>query len=490
MCGIIGISAENNVAEEIYESLLMLQHRGQDAAGMVVCEPSGKLNSRKSKGYVRDVFQQNHMNNLQGNLGIGHVRYPTAGGIGKEFAQPMYVNTPYGISLAHNGNLTNSKKLAAELFHAERRHINTDSDSEVLLNIFALELSKQEAVFPKPKDFFTAVEKTHLRINGAYAVVALITGYGILAFRDPLGIRPLSIGVRKGKNRNEYVVSSETALFSSTGFKFLRDVEPGEAVFIDNAGKIFSQQCATSPQKRPCIFEYVYLARPDSTIDEISVYKSRMRMGLKLAEKIRSLNLVDDIDVVIPIPDSSTTAALQLAADLKKPYRQGFVKNRYIGRTFIMPGQITRKKSIEQKLNPIEIEFQDKNVLLVDDSIVRGNTSKKIVQMVRNNGAKKVFFASASPPVRYQNIYGIDMPATKELIASNKSIEEIKSHIGADELIYQDLEDLILSAKRGNPGIIEFEDSVFTGKYRTGNITNEYLDELEKSRCDKARVIG
>ena len=306
MCGIIGISAENNVAEEIYESLLMLQHRGQDAAGMVVCEPSGKLNSRKSKGYVRDVFQQNHMNNLQGNLGIGHVRYPTAGGIGKEFAQPMYVNTPYGISLAHNGNLTNSKKLAAELFHAERRHINTDSDSEVLLNIFALELSKQEAVFPKPKDFFSAVEKTHLRINGAYAVVALITGYGILAFRDPLGIRPLSIGIRKGKNRNEYVVSSETALFSSTGFKFLRDVEPGEAVFIDNAGKIFTQQCSTSSQKRPCIFEYVYLARPDSTIDEISVYKSRMRMGLKLAERIRSLNLVDEIDVVIPIPDSST----------------------------------------------------------------------------------------------------------------------------------------------------------------------------------------
>ena len=355
MCGIIGISAENNVAEEIYESLLMLQHRGQDAAGMVVCEPSGKLNSRKSKGYVRDVFQQNHMSNLQGNFGIGHVRYPTAGGIGKEFAQPMYVNTPYGISLAHNGNLTNSKKLAAELFHAERRHINTDSDSEVLLNIFALELSKQEAVFPKPKDFFAAVEKTHLRINGAYAVVALITGYGIVAFRDPLGIRPLTIGVRKGKNRNEYVVSSETALFSATGFKVLRDVEPGEAVFIDNSGKIFTQQCFQGSEKKPCIFEYVYLARPDSTIDEISVYRSRMRMGLKLANRIRELNLVDEIDVVIPIPDSSTTAALQLAADLKKPYRQGFVKNRYIGRTFIMPLQEERKKSVRRKLNILEI---------------------------------------------------------------------------------------------------------------------------------------
>ncbi len=483
MCGIIGISAENNVAEEIYESLLMLQHRGQDAAGMVVCEPSGKLNSRKSKGYVRDVFQQNHMNNLQGNLGIGHVRYPTAGGIGKEFAQPMYVNTPYGISLAHNGNLTNSTKLAAELFHAERRHINTDSDSEVLLNIFALELSKQEAVFPKPKDFFSAVEKTHLRINGAYAVVALITGYGILAFRDPLGIRPLSIGIRKGKNRNEYVVSSETALFSSTGFKFLRDVEPGEAVFIDNAGKIFTQQCSTSSQKKPCIFEYVYLARPDSTIDEISVYKSRMRMGLKLAERIRSLNLVDEIDVVIPIPDSSTTAALQLAADLNKPYRQGFVKNRYIGRTFIMPLQEERKKSVRRKLNILDLEFKDKNVLLVDDSIVRGTTSKQIIEMVREAGAKKVLFASAAPPVKFQNLYGIDMAATKELVAHNKSESEIAEIIGADELIYQTLDDLISSVQEGNPEIKEFETSIFTGKYPT-EIDDGYLENLEEERSD------
>ena len=461
MCGIIGISAEKNVAEEIYESLLMLQHRGQDAAGMVVCEPSGKLNSRKSKGYVRDVFQQNHMNNLQGNLGIGHVRYPTAGGIGKEFAQPMYVNTPYGISLAHNGNLTNSKKLAAELFHAERRHINTDSDSEVLLNIFALELSKQEAVFPKPKDFFSAVEKTHLRINGAYAVVALITGYGILAFRDPLGIRPLSIGIRKGKNRNEYVVSSETALFSSTGFKFLRDVEPGEAVFIDNAGKIFTQQCSTSSQKRPCIFEYVYLARPDSTIDEISVYKSRMRMGLKLAERIRSLNLVDEIDVVIPIPDSSTTAALQLAEE--------------------------RKKSVRRKLNILDLEFKDKNVLLVDDSIVRGTTSKQIIEMVREAGAKKVLFASAAPPVKFQNLYGIDMAATKELVAHNKSESEIAEIIGADELIYQTLNDLISSVQEGNPEIKEFETSIFTGKYPT-EIDDGYLENLEEERSDIVKM--
>ena len=483
MCGIIGISAEKNVAEEIYESLLMLQHRGQDAAGMVVCEPSGKLNSRKSMGYVRDVFQQRHMNNLSGNLGIGHVRYPTAGGVGKEFAQPMYVNAPYGISLAHNGNLTNSKKLAAELFHAERRHINTESDSEVLLNILALELSKQEAVFPKPKDYFSAIEKTHMRINGAYAVVALITGYGILGFRDPLGIRPLTIGVRKGKNRNEYIISSETALFSALGYKFLRDVEPGEAVFIDNSGKIFSQQCSSEISKKPCIFEYVYLARPDSTIDEISVYKSRMRMGLKLADRIRNLNLVDEIDVVIPIPDSSTTAALQLAADLKKPYRQGFVKNRYIGRTFIMPLQEERKKSVRRKLNILDLEFKDKNVLLVDDSIVRGTTSRQIIEMVREVGAKKVLFASAAPPVKYQNLYGIDMAATKELIAHNKTEAEVADAIGADELIYQSLDDLISSVQEGNPDVKDFETSIFTGNYPT-QIDEGYLENLEEERSD------
>ena len=487
MCGIIGISAENNVVEEIYESLLMLQHRGQDAAGMVVCEPSGKLNSRKSMGYVRDVFQQRHMNNLSGNLGIGHVRYPTAGGVGKEFAQPMYVNAPYGTSLAHNVNLTNSKKLAAELFHAERRHINTESDSEVLLNILALELSKQEAVFPKPKDYFSAIEKTHMRINGAYAVVALISGYGILGFRDPLGIRPLTIGVRKGKNRNEYIISSETALFSALGYKFLRDVEPGEAVFIDNSGKIFSQQCSSESSKKPCIFEYVYLARPDSTIDEISVYKSRMRMGLKLADRIRNLNLVDEIDVVIPIPDSSTTAALQLAADLKKPYRQGFVKNRYIGRTFIMPLQEERKKSVRRKLNILDLEFKDKNVLLVDDSIVRGTTSRQIIEMVREVGAKKVLFASAAPPVKYQNLYGIDMAATKELIAHDKTEAEVADAIGADELIYQSLDDLISSVQEGNPDIKDFETSIFTGNYPT-QIEEGYLENLEEERSDIVKM--
>ena len=395
----------------------------------------------------------------------------------------MYVNAPYGISLAHNGNLTNSKKLAAELFHAERRHINTESDSEVLLNILALELSKQEAVFPKPKDYFSAIEKTHMRINGAYAVVALITGYGILGFRDPLGIRPLTIGVRKGKNRNEYIISSETALFSALGYKFLRDVEPGEAVFIDNSGKIFSQQCSSEISKKPCIFEYVYLARPDSTIDEISVYKSRMRMGLKLADRIRNLNLVDEIDVVIPIPDSSTTAALQLAADLKKPYRQGFVKNRYIGRTFIMPLQEERKKSVRRKLNILDLEFKDKNVLLVDDSIVRGTTSRQIIEMVREVGAKKVLFASAAPPVKYQNLYGIDMAETKELIAHNKTEAEVADAIGADELIYQSLDDLISSVQEGNPDIKDFETSIFTGNYPT-QIDEGYLENLEEERSD------
>ena len=487
MCGIVGISAEKNVAEDIYEALLMLQHRGQDAAGMVVCEPSGKLNSRKSMGYVRDVFRQRHMSALSGKYGIGHVRYPTAGGAGKEFAQPMYVNTPYGISLAHNGNLTNSTNLASELFHAEKRHINTNSDSEVLLNIFALELSKQDAVFPQAQDFFAAVQKTHMRINGAYAVITVIAGHGLLAFRDPLGIRPLIIGERQGKRRKEYVIASENALFTSLGFKTVRNVLPGEAIFIDNDGNLHSQQCFDKVQNSPCIFEYVYLARPDSTIDEVSVYKSRMRMGLKLASKIRKLKIDKDIDVVIPIPDSSTTAALQLAADLKKPYRQGFVKNRYIGRTFIMPFQEERKKSVRRKLNILDLEFKDKNVLLVDDSIVRGTTSKQIIDMAREAGAKKVIFASASPPVRYQNLYGIDMAATKELVANNKSENEVAKIIGADKLIYQTLEDLINSVQEGNPEINNFETSIFTGQYPTP-LDDGYLEKLESSRSDVVKM--
>ena len=487
MCGIVGIYSETHVASTIYDSLLMLQHRGQDAAGMVVCNEVGRLNSRKSMGYVRDAFQQSHMNKLLGNYGIGHVRYPTAGGAGKEFAQPMYVNSPYGISLAHNGNLTNSKALARELFHAEMRHLNTDSDSEVLLNIFAHELGKQRAILPSKKHFFQAVRKTHSRCQGAYAVVALITGFGLLAFRDPRGIRPLVIGEKDGPTKKEYIIASENASFSALGFKTLRDVNPGEAVFIDVDGNLHSQQCAEHSKATPCLFEYVYLARPDSTLDKISVYKARMRMGQKLAKKIVELNLNHDIDVVIPIPDSSTTAALQLAAALKLPYRQGFVKNRYIGRTFIMPNQEERQKSVRRKLNILDLEFQGKNVLLVDDSIVRGTTCKRIIEMAREAGAKKVYFSSAAPPVKFQNLYGIDMAATNELIASGKTDEEVAKEIGADWLIYQDLEDLIACAKEGNPSIEDFEMSIFNGEYPT-SISDEYLAELELLRQDHQKI--
>ena len=487
MCGIVGISAESNVAGEIYDSLLMLQHRGQDAAGMVVCNQEDKLNSRKSMGYVRDVFQQQHMDKLIGNYGIGHVRYPTAGGNGKEFSQPMYVNSPYGISLAHNGNLTNSKQLSNELFHAEMRHLQTDSDSEVLLNIFAHELGKQREIYPSAEHIFKAVSKTHIRCDGAYAVLALITGHGMLAFRDNNGIRPLSIGIRKGKTRDEYIIASEDALFISLGFNKLRDIDPGEAVFINKNGELFSQQCSDNPSKRPCIFEYVYFSRPDSKIDEISVYKARMRMGSKLAEQIKKINQDHDIEVVIPIPDSSTIAAHQLAVDLGVPYREGFVKNRYIGRTFIMPYQEERKKSVRRKLNILDLEFKGKNVLLVDDSIVRGTTSSKIIEMARDAGANKVYFASAAPAIKYQNLYGIDMPATAELIASNKSDEEVAKKINADWLIYQTLEDLIQAVQEGNPEINEFETSIFTGRYITPLVKN-YLEELENSRKDELKV--
>ena len=487
MCGIVGISAENNVAAEIYDALLMLQHRGQDAAGMVVFDQNDKLNSRKSMGYVRDVFHQRHMDKLIGNFGIGHVRYPTAGGAGKEFAQPMYVNSPYGISLAHNGNLTNSKQLSNELFRAEMRHLTTDSDSEVLLNVFAQELGKQREIYPAAKHIFKAVKKTHIRCDGAYAVIALITGHGMLAFRDNNGIRPLSIGVRQGNTRDEYIIASEDASFISLGFKKLRDIDPGEAIFIDKNGSLHSQQCSENPKKRPCIFEYVYFSRPDSKIDEISVYKARMRMGSKLAANILKSKPEHDIDVVIPIPDSSTTAAHQLAVDLGVPYREGFVKNRYIGRTFIMPYQEERKKSVRRKLNILDLEFQNKNVLLVDDSIVRGTTSKKIIEMARDSGAKKVYFASAAPAIKYQNLYGIDMPATAELIASNKTEDEVSKEIDADWLIYQTLDDLIETVKVGNPEITEFETSIFTGEYITPLVEN-YLEDLENLRKDELKL--
>ena len=487
MCGIVGISAETNVAAEIYDSLLMLQHRGQDAAGMSVCDNEDKLQTRKSMGYVRDVFQQRHMDKLIGNYGIGHVRYPTAGGAGKEYAQPMYVNSPYGISAAHNGNLTNAKHLSTQLFHAEMRHLKTDSDSEVLLNIFAHELAKQREIYPSAEHIFKAVSKTHIRCDGAYAVLALITGHGILGFRDNNGIRPLSIGIRKGKSRDEYILASEDAMFIPLGFSKLRDVEPGEAIFIDKKGELFSQQCSDEPKKRPCIFEYVYFSRPDSNIDEISVYKARMRMGSKLAQQIIKKKPDHDIDVVIPIPDSSTTAAHELAVGLGIPYREGFVKNRYIGRTFIMPYQEERKKSVRRKLNILDLEFDGKNVLLVDDSIVRGTTSKKIIEMARDSGAKKVYFASAAPAIKYQNLYGIDMPATAELIASNKTEDEVSKEIDADWLIYQTLDDLIETVKVGNPEITEFETSIFTGQYITPLVEN-YLEDLENLRKDELKL--
>ena len=399
----------------------------------------------------------------------------------------MYVNSPYGISLAHNGNLTNSKVLARELFHAEMRHLNTDSDSEVLLNIFAHELGKQRAILPSTKHFFQAVKKTHSRCHGAYAVLALITGFGLLAFRDRRGIRPLVIGERQGKTQKEYIIASENSSFSALGYTTLRDVAPGEAVFIDTLGQLHSQQCADNPEPTPCLFEYVYLARPDSTLDQISVYKARMRMGQKLANKITKLNPDHDIDVVIPIPDSSTTAALQVATELNIPYRDGFVKNRYIGRTFIMPYQEEREKSVRRKLNILDLEFKGKNVLLVDDSIVRGTTSQKIIEMAKEAGANKVYFSSAAPPVKFQNLYGIDMAANDELIASGRTEEEVAEAIGADWLIYQDLEDLIASAQEGNPEIKNFEISIFNGEYPT-SISNEYLQDLEASRQDTKKL--
>ena len=487
MCGLVGLyQKEGEALQRIFDGLIQVQHRGQDAGGICTLQ-SSKINTHKELGLISEIFRNIDINILKGNIGIGHVRYPTAGTDNVNEAQPFHTTNPINIALAHNGTLTNSDEIKAKLTKLNFCQFNTNSDSEVLLNLLSYELFKTNKNEFSNRDILDVLKRIFNQCQGGYAVVALISGIGLVAFRDPNGIRPLALG----KNHNgSYLLASESSAITSLGFEVLKDVKPGEAIIINLDGSVEEEHLIKDMQHTPCLFEYVYFSRPDSTIDSISVHKSRLRMGDYLGEKIATQYSHLNIDVVIPVPDTSRTAAMQVAHRLGKKYREGFMKNRYIGRTFIMPGQITRKKSIEQKLNPIEIEFQGKNVLLVDDSIVRGNTSKKIVQMVRDNGAKKVFFASASPPVRYQNIYGIDMPATKELIASNKSIEEIKNHIEADELIYQDLEDLILSAKRGNPDIIEFEDSVFTGKYRTGNITNEYLDELEKSRCDKARVIG
>jgi amidophosphoribosyltransferase len=486
MCGIVGIVAHGPVNQAIYDGLTVLQHRGQDAAGIITCD-NGHLHLRKNTGLVRDVFHTRHMLRLYGNMGIGHVRYPTAGCEGSAEAQPFYVNSPYGISLAHNGNLTNTVTLKQELFQEDLRQINTDSDSEVLLNVLAHELQQFGKLRMDVDDVFNAVAGVHRRCRGAYAAVAMITGYGIVAFRDPLGIRPLVYGKRETPAGLEYMTASESVALDVLGFDLVSDVAPGEAVFFTLDGRIHSRQCAEKAEYSPCLFEYVYLSRPDSIIDDISVYKARLRMGDKLAGKISRVWPAHDIDVVIPIPDTSRTSALQLANNLGLKYREGFIKNRYIGRTFIMPGQQQRKKSVRQKLNAIDLEFRGKNVLLVDDSIVRGTTSSQIIQMARDAGATKVYFASAAPPVRYPNVYGIDMPVSGELIAHGRTEEEVCRAIGADWLVYQDLADLVDAVKKGNPKIRQFDASVFTGDYITGDVSVDYLSGLQTERSDAAK---
>ena len=486
MCGIVGIVSHQPVAQVIYDALLVLQHRGQDSAGIVVSDKN-KLNLRKGNGQVSDVFHTRHMLELTGTLGIGHVRYPTAGCSSSAEAQPFYVNSPYGITLAHNGNLTNVEKLKSELYRSDLRHINTESDSEVLLNVFAHELQSCGSLNISADEIFTAVTETHKRIEGAYAVVAMLTGKGIVGIRDPRGIRPLVYGKRETGEGCEYMIASESVALQTSGFELIADLKPGEAVFIDVAGAIHLRQCAASPELNPCIFEYVYLARPDSIIDDIYVYKARLRMGVKLARKILKQMPKHDIDVVIPIPDTSRPSAIELAYHLGVKFREGFIKNRYIGRTFIMPGQQMRKKSVRRKLNPIDIEFKGKNVLLVDDSIVRGTTSKQIIQMAREAGAKKVYIASAAPPVRYPNVYGIDMPAANELVAHERSEAEIAEYIGADWLIYQELDDLIDAVQKGNRSIKKFDCSCFDGKYVTNTVGVDYLDKVRSLRNDSAK---
>jgi amidophosphoribosyltransferase len=484
MCGILGIVGKNPVNQLLYDGLLVLQHRGQDAAGIVTCD-GNTFFMHKSNGLVKDVFQTRHMRSLIGNAGIAHVRYPTAGSSSAAEAQPFYVNSPFGIVLGHNGNLTNSEQLKLEMFRQDLRHINTTSDSEVLLNVLAHEIEKTSKSAVLNTDMvFDAVSGVHRRCKGAYAVVAMIADFGLLAFRDPHGIRPLVIGKMDTEKGTEYIVASESVALDVLGFTLMRDVEPGEAVFIDMDGNLYSRQCAENPRLTPCIFEYVYLARPDSLIDGVSVYQTRLDMGARLAEKIKCEWEHLDIDVVIPIPDTSRPSALQVGIALGVEYREGFIKNRYIGRTFIMPGQALRKKSVRQKLNPIGVEFKDKNVLLIDDSIVRGTTSKQIVQMARDAGARKVYFASAAPPVRFPNVYGIDMPSRDELLATGRTDEEICQEIGADGLIYQDLnalEDLIIDL---NPNIQEFDSSCFNGKYVTGDVDAAYLNRIEVLRGD------
>ena len=484
MCGIVGVVARSPVNQLLYDGMTVLQHRGQDAAGIVTAE-GRSFHMHKGRGLVRDVFRTRDMRNLVGHMGIAHCRYPTAGSAASEAeAQPFYVNSPFGIVLAHNGNLINSEELRHDLFLDDRRHVNTNSDSEILLNVLAHEIHDASAGRDRlnPDVIFTAVAGVHRRVKGAYAVVAMVAGHGMLAFRDPHGIRPLIIGRADTDKGVEFIVASESVTLDTLGFKVMRDVAPGEAILVDESGNFHSRQCAQDPHLNPCIFEFVYLARPDSMIDGVSVYESRRNMGKSLADKVTRLGMADQVDVVIPIPDSGRPAALELAAKLGKPYREGFIKNRYIGRTFIMPGQELRKKSVRQKLNAMAIEFHGKNVMLVDDSIVRGTTSREIVQMARESGAAKVFFASAAPPVRYPNVYGIDMPTRNELIANGRSDEEIAREIGCDALIYQDLDAMIAAVQLGNPAIRVFDTSCFDGCYITGDVTPEYVNYMEALR--------
>jgi len=486
MCGLTGIVGKSNVNQAIYDALTVLQHRGQDAAGIMTFE-NGNFNQRKSVGLVRDVFRQHHMQRLQGHIGIGHVRYPTAGSAGAALAQPFYVNSPYGIGLAHNGNLTNSEALTEELFQTDLRHLNTDSDSELLLNVFAHELQKLGKLKPTEEEIFTAVAGVHRRCRGGYTAVAMIANYGVVGFRDPHGIRPLVVGKRTVNGGDEYMLASESVALDVLGFTLIRDVEAGEAVYITADGHMHSRQCADAATLTPCIFEHVYFARPDSLMDGISVYKTRLRQGEYLARKILRERPDHDIDVVIPIPDTSRIAAQSMAHVLGLKFREGLMKNRYIGRTFIMPGQNQRKKSVRQKLNAIGLEFNGKNVMLVDDSIVRGTTCRQIIEMARDAGASKVYFASAAPPVRYPNVYGLDMPSASELIAHGRDEDEICTLIGADWLVYQDLDDLIASSAEGNPAVQNYDCSVFTGKYVTGDIDQGYLQRIDALRNDDAQ---
>jgi len=479
MCGIFGVVSDAPVNQLIYDGLLLLQHRGQDAAG-IVTQMGHKFFMHKAKGMVRDVFRTRNMRALPGHLGLGQVRYPTAGNaFSEEEAQPFYVNAPFGLVLVHNGNLTNAAALKAELFSIDHRHINTQSDSEVLLNVLAHELEKTTRGLPlTPADVFAAVRGVHKRVRGSYAVVALIAGHGLLAFRDPFGIRPLCLG----RQANTWVVASESVALEGTGHQFERDLQPGEAVFIDQSGQLHAAQCAEQPRLMPCIFEYVYLARPDSMLDGISVYQARLNLGESLAKRVISTVPPSQIDVVIPIPESSRPSATQLAHLLGLPYREGFVKNRYVGRTFIMPGQGVRKKSVRQKLNVIGSEFKGRNVLLVDDSIVRGTTSREIVQMARDAGARRVYLASAAPPVRFPNVYGIDMPTPDELVAHERTVEQVRELIACDALIYQDVEGMKRAIASINPRLDGFDASCFDGQYVTGDVTPESISRMNQNR--------